>query len=318
MHPALEPLARRVWMALAVVMCLTPVVYTLSYWRTLRLIVEQPDIVPGSRRWSWLPRFGNQAQTAIGQFSVRTLSRSRQHRLILGFYLGIGLAFTCLLLKGSAAVMSNSGREQSMLVWIASSMVIVLATLGTRVAFALPLDLRANWIFRVIGVRGGLETLAASRRALLLLSVAPVWLVTAVVCLGLWPGRQNAGHIVVLGLHGMILADLFLLRFRKIPFTCSYLPGKSRFHMVFLGALGMLVVGRHAAMLERHALQETDSTTVMLALLLGVCICVRGTAMALAKREQQALRFEEEEPPLVMGLGLDGLMPIEPPETTRT
>jgi CubicO group peptidase (beta-lactamase class C family) len=320
MHPALEPLARRAWMALAGVVCLTPVVYTLSYWRTLRQIVEEPDIVPGSRRWGWLPRFGDQAQTAIGQFSVRTLARSRQHRLILGFYLGIGLAFTCLLLKGSANVTGDPVYGESIQLWIASIMVIVLATLGTRVAFALPLDLRANWIFRVIGVRDGLQTLAASRRALLLLSVAPVWLVTAVVCLGLWPGRQNAGHIVVLGLLGMILADLFLLRFRKIPFTCSYLPGKSRFHMVFLGALGVLVVGRNAAMLERQALQETGSMAVMLALLVVAWVYVRRTAMALAKREEQELRFEDEEPPLVMGLGLyrDGAMLIENRETTRT
>ena len=320
MHPALEPLARHAWMALAGVVCLTPVVYTLSYWRTLRQIVEEPDIVPGPRRWGWLPRFGNQAQTAIGQFSVRTLARSRQHRLILGFYLGIGLAFTCLLLKGSANATSSPAYGESIQLWIASIMVIVLATLGTRVAFALPLDLRANWIFRIIGVRGGLKTLAASRRALLLLSVAPVWLLTAIVCLGLWPGRQNAGHIVGLGLLGMILADLWLLRFRKIPFTCSYLPGKSRFHMVFLGALGLLVIGRHAAMLERQALQETGSMTVMLALLVVACVCVRRTAMALAKREEQELRFEDEEPPLVMGLGLyrDGAMLIENRETTRT
>jgi len=216
--------------------------------------------------------------------------------------------------------MSNPRYGESVQLWIASIMVIVLATLGTRVAFTLPLDLRANWIFRVIGVRGGLKTLAASRRALLLLSVAPVWLVTSVVCLGLWPGRQNAGHIMVLALLGMILADLCLLSFRKIPFTCSYLPGKSRFHMAFLGALGLLVVGRDAAMLERHALQETGSMTVMLALLVLAWVCVRRIAMALATREEQELRFEEEAPPEVMGLGLyrDGVMPIETPATTRT
>src|SRR5438094_713336 len=107
MHPALEPLARRAWIGLAVVLCGTPVVYALSYWRMLGRIVEDPDIVPGSRQWGWLPRFGNQAQDAIGQFSVRTLVRSRQHRLILGFYLGIALAFTSLLLKGSANAASN-------------------------------------------------------------------------------------------------------------------------------------------------------------------------------------------------------------------
>jgi len=88
--------------------------------------------------------------------------------------------------------------------------------------------------------------------------------------------------------------------------------------MVFLGAIGVLVVGRNAAMLERQALQETGSMTVMLALLVVAWVCVRGTAMALAKREEQELRFEEEEPPVVMELGLDGLMPIETSETTRT
>ena len=56
----------------------------------------------------------------------------------------------------------------------------------------------------------------------------------------------------------------------------------------------------------------------MLALLVVVWVSVRRAAMALATREEQELRFEEEEPPAVMGLGLDGLMPIETPETTRT
>ena len=312
LHPALEPLAQRAWMGLVGVVSGAAVVYTLSYWRTLRKIVEEPDIVPGALRLRWLPRFGTQPQTAIGQFTVRTLGRSRQHRLILGFYLGIGLAFTSLLLNGSGAGMSNPWREKSMLLWAASVMLIALAAAGARVAFALPLDLRANWIFRVIGVRGGLESLKASRRALLLLSVAPVWLGTAIVCLWLWPSRQSAGHLVVLGLLGLSVADLCLLRFQKIPFTCSYLPGKSRIHMVFLAAVAVLVVGSSGTTLERRALRETGSTALMLAVLLVVWISIRFATVALAKREEQELRFEEEIAPAVQGLGLnrDGLIPI--------
>jgi hypothetical protein len=312
MHPALWPLARRAWMGLAIVAGGSAVVYTLSYWRTLRKIVEEPDIVPGSRRWSWLPRFGSEPQTAIGQFTLRTLARSRQHRLILGFYLGIGLAFTSLLLNGSGEGINNPWREKSMLLWAASIMMMVLAAVGTRVAFALPLDLRANWIFRVTGMRGGLESLAASRRALLLLSVAPVWLATAVVCLGLWPGRQNAAHLVVLGFLGLMVADICLVGFQKIPFTCSYLPGKSRVHMVFLGALGVLLVGSNGTLLERHALREIGSMAVMLVLLAIACVSVRWTAVALARSEDRELLFEEEVHPAVQGLGLhrDGVMPI--------
>ncbi|MGD0302572.1 MAG: hypothetical protein ABSE86_36340 [Bryobacteraceae bacterium] len=314
MHPALGPLARRAWIGLALVVFGAAVVYTLSYWRTLRKIVEEPDIVPGSLRLRWLPRFGSQPQTAIGQFTVRTLGRSRQHRLILGFYLGIGLAFTSLLLNGSGAGVNNPWREKSILLWAASVMMIVLAAVGTRVAFALPLDLRANWIFRVIGVPGGLESRAASRRALLLLSVAPVWLATALVCLTLWPGRQNAAHLVVLGLLGLMLADVCLMRFQKVPFTCSYLPGKSRFHMLFLGALGVLLIGSNGTMLERDALRETGSMAVMLALLAIAFVAVRWTTIALAKSDDRELLFEEEVPPAVQGLGLhrDGVMPIGP------
>jgi CubicO group peptidase (beta-lactamase class C family) len=319
MHPALEPLAMHAWIGLAAVVCVATAAYTLSYWRTLRKIVEEPDIVPGSRRLSWLPRFGDQPETAIGQFTVRTMARGKQHRLILGFYLGIGLAFTSLLLKGSQPAVNDPWRETSVL-WSASLMMLLLAAVGTRAAFALPLDLRANWVFRVIGTRAGLETLDASRRALLLLSVAPVWLVTAVLCLGIWPGRQNIAHLVILGFLGMIAADLCLLRFQKIPFTCSYLPGKSRFHMALLVALGLLLTGPETALLERHALRQTGSMVVILALLALVWMAVRCTTSALAKREKQELRFEEEMPPVVMELGLhrDGEMPIGLPRTTRT
>ena len=247
MHPALEPLARRAWIGLGGVVCVAAVAYTLSYWRTLRKIVEEPDIVPGSARFGWLPRFGSQSQTAIGQFSVRTLARSKQHRLIMGFYLGIGLAFTSLLLKGSSSVVNNPWRETSVLLWAASIMMMVLAAVGTRAAFALPLDLRANWIFRVIGTGLDWRLWPPAGVRCFCSSVAPVWLVTAVACLWLWPGRQNAAHLVVLGLFGMIVADICLLGFRKIPFTCSYLPGKSRVHMAFLVALGVLLMGPDAA-----------------------------------------------------------------------
>ncbi len=314
MHPALEPMAQRAWMGLAIVVCGTAVTYTLSYWRILRKIVEEPDIVPGVIRLRWLPRFGNHAQTAIGQFSMRTLARSKQHRLILGFYLGIGLALVSLLLKGSEAAPNNSGREKSMLLWASSIVMLVLATVGTRVAFAMPLDLRANWIFRVTGIQAGLKTLVASRRSLLLISVAPVWLATAVICLALWPGQQNIGHLLVLGLLGMILVDVCSLRFRKIPFTCSWLPGKSRVDMAVLGAAGLFSAGANAMVLERHALQQTGTRAVMLMLLSVVWVCVRRLAIALARGDGSELVFEEEQPPALQGLGLyrDGALLIAP------
>ena len=323
MHPALAPLARQAWTGLAVAVGGTAVAYTLSYLRTLRRIVEEPDITPGLRRLGRLPRFGNRMQTAIGQFSVSTLARSRQHRMILAFYLGIGFALTIFLLRTPEmksavpdAAVSDPRREANTPLLAASIMMMALAVVGTRVVFALPLELRANWIFRITAVSPGRETLAAGRRSLLLLSVVPVWLGSAVLCLRLWPWRQAAGHLAILGLIGIILADLCLHGFRKIPFACSYLPGKSRVHMVFLGALGLLWGVMLSVKSERQALQDLRSTAWMVALF-GLAACgVRWGTAALARLDVEELRFEEAPSPAVLELGLhrDGVMPVGPPD----
>ena len=99
MHPALAPLARRAWMALAIALGVTASAYLLAYVRTLRQIVEEPDIVPGVRGAGWAPRFGGRLATAVGQFSARTLLRSRQHRMMLAFYLGTAFALMVWFLK---------------------------------------------------------------------------------------------------------------------------------------------------------------------------------------------------------------------------
>ena len=48
LHPLLARLGQRGWIALAVALAGAAVAYALSYTRTLRKIVEEPDITPGS------------------------------------------------------------------------------------------------------------------------------------------------------------------------------------------------------------------------------------------------------------------------------
>jgi hypothetical protein len=309
MHPILAPLARRAWTGLVIVVGGTAVAYTLSYLRTLRRIVEEPDITPGSSWFGWLPPFGNRVQTAIGQFSVRTLVRSRQHRVILAFYLGIGFALTIFLLKAPAMREETSNATADTALLASSIVMMVLAVVGTRVVFALPLDLRANWIFRVTPVAPARECMTASRRALLMLSATPVWIGSAVLCLRLWPWRQATGHLVVLGLLGILLGDLALRGFWKLPFTRSYLPGKSQVHMVFLGAVGLMWGVLLGVKWERQALQDSHSVAAMVALFGVAAVCGR-----LSKSDEEELRFEEEATPAVQELGLhrDGVMPIGP------
>ena len=84
---------------------------------------------------------------------------------------------------------------------------------------------------------------------------------------------ERSGHLAVLGLLGMLLGDLALRGFWKLPFTCSYLPGKSQVHMVFLGAVGLMWGVMLGVKWERQALQEPRSMAAMLVLFGVAAVC---------------------------------------------
>jgi hypothetical protein len=303
-------LAMRAWAGLAIAASATAFVYSLSYFRMLGRIAEEPDIIPRFRRLRWLPRLGGSLETAIGQFSIRTLLRSRKHRLILAFYLGVGLALT-ILFVGLLAGLQHPGVVTANHLWrhpnaemLVSSVVMMLfGVLGIRVGFAMPLDLAANWIFRVTPVGGVTECLQANRRALLALAVAPVWAGSTVIFLWLWPWWPAVGHLAALLLLGIVAAEVTLPSFRKIPFTCSYLPGKSNFHLTFwLCVLAFGLVLDHGAVLELRALSHPASYAIMIAILLVAAGFARRRTGLMT--ESEALEFEDVPPPAVMGLGL--------------
>ena len=155
-HPALTPLAWRAAISLAIAVVGAGVAFLLSYLRTLRKIIEEPDITPGARGGRWLPPFGSPPLTAVAQFSIRTLLRSRQHRLILSFFLGLAFTIVILYVKTPLAqrnLLNTPGtdpwRQANVPLLVSSIVMMWFAVIGTRVVFAMPTELRANWIFRI-------------------------------------------------------------------------------------------------------------------------------------------------------------------------
>jgi hypothetical protein len=101
-----------------------------------------------------------------------------------------------------------------------------------RIVFTIPAELGANWVFQVaedttrLDYLAGVRKLMAVRVALLLTSLFPIY----VVLWGWAPAIQQLVFSLVLSL---MLIEVLLINFRKIPFACSYQPGKS--NMTVLG-----------------------------------------------------------------------------------
>jgi hypothetical protein len=137
-----------------------------------------------------------------------------------------------------------------------------------------------------------------------MLSVVPVWLASAVLCFSVWPWRPAAVHVAAIGLFGIILADVSMESFRKIPFTCSYLPGKSQVHVVILGALCLLYFSLFAVKYEREVLANPGGRAVLLLVLSVVAVGARWRSRWLAKSEAAWARFEDSPADEILVLGL--------------
>ena len=317
--PALAPLAHRAWVGLGVAVLGAAIAYSLSYFRTLRRIAEQPDIAPAMARWRWLPAFGDARQTALVQFSVRTLLRSAQHRVILAFYWGIGFAIAIISLKTPrgqqlAEVPEGGAWQESSVPLLASSIVMMgFAVLAARLAFAMPRDLAANWIFRIVPVPGGPSYVAARRRALLAVSAFPVWTVSAVVLFSIWPWRPALGHLIALALLGLMLVEIALAGTQKIPFTCSYLPGRSHLHIaVYVTGVLILPLVFMVGVFERDALQDPIRVAAILGVVVVGLISLRWRTARLGHTASAQPEFEDDPAASVLTLGVwDSRFPLD-------
>ena len=311
--PETARLAYRAWMGLAVAAVITAAAYALCYVHTLRKVVEEPGIIPGARHFDWSPRFGTAMRTAIVQFSIRALTRCRHHRVILAFYVGIGFALSILLSRSRPAGHSHaSPAPANFLPIISGIMILVFWVVGTRVLFTLPLDLRANWVFRITPVQGGPVAVSAARISLNLLASLPVLAGSAAWFFSNWPWRMAAAHLVVFGLMAALLVELCLYKFRKIPFTCSWLPGKSNILFAFGGfSLLLLMLLIKGASFELYALSRPREYITITGILFVAAAVTRWHGARRDSGDEPIVQFEEEEPPSLQGLGLfrDGVLP---------
>jgi hypothetical protein len=223
-------LAQLAWCSLGMAVLGAAASLLLCYTRTMRKTVEEPDLVPGARESRWSLRLGSRLQTAILLFCLRSLTRSRQHRVVFSFYLGAGFAIALLFVRDDIGF---AQRPLSLGFLVATYVMMSFAVIGLRSTFTLPVSLAANWVLRTTQLNPAAKYLVATRRSLLLFAVAPVWLGTAICSFAFTPFAHSVAHLGLLGLFGSILTDFNLLGFAKIPLTCSYLPGKSNVQLSF-------------------------------------------------------------------------------------
>jgi hypothetical protein len=238
--------------------------YTVSFRRSFIRIPETADAGPLPRvqlKSSPLAILHNAtlrspSQEACYDFIVRTLLRSDAHLQIVMAFAGLGLvaaAASLSSLKSPHFILAGPAPSVEFLSvpFILSYCIIA----GVRLAFEIPTDLRANWIFRLSLSPDNHQARPIARRVLHAATLP--WLIPFVfaVTLIFFGWIVALLHAAFLTLANVAVIEILLVKYRKIPFTCSYPRFESHSGVILVAyLLGFFLIANYIPALEHWSL----------------------------------------------------------------
>ncbi|HMJ12680.1 MAG TPA: hypothetical protein VK524_14760 [Polyangiaceae bacterium] len=282
---------------------LRPLAIAPSWSRRDRPIAAMPAAPDGLAQAGQLPAF-----RAVYRFMTATLGRSQLHQgVLLGLSAcGVGLVMNRLV---GAGIIGRVGSGEppspslvSVAMWTPFALMFVCGV-GVRAALALPMEHRANWIFRLTeDIKTRCEQMRAVNRVVALYVIG-VPVAAAAPLLWTTMGSTAVIAATIVTLVGFVFVHVVLLDWRRIPFTCSYLPGKRLVaHTLVFGFAAFVVFTTAGVVLIRVAtVNGTQALLIAATLSLAAWLLRR---RRLSAWRETPLMFEDELPDQPLQLGL--------------
>lgn len=284
-NPFFAAMARTALLALGISLAVAILSYTLSFRRSFVRIPETAEAGPLPRsQFHFLPVklfdrvfLRDPQQRACFHFITRTLLRSEAHLQIASAFVAIGLvvsaqAFASVFRASTEASLRSPSEDLLSIPYILSFCSIV----GIRLAFEIPSDLRGNWVFALWIDPGTLQTRSIARKVLLTFSLVPVVPICFISSWILWGLGAALLHTAVFAICTVTMVELLLLRFRKIPFTCTYPPFQSHSALIFVAYLfSFLIFTSYLPELELWSLVDPWRASLFIPLVAIILLSIR-------------------------------------------
>jgi hypothetical protein len=264
-NPAMVELARLSLPGLLGVIAVAFAAYAIGYRRHFVRIAETEEGAGGTHspgNWSlgFLERLllRTPFQKAGFHFVRRTLLRSETHRLVLTGVGGLALVLASQALMN--AFQGTAAWRQAALTADALSIpfiVTFLLIIGLRIVFEIPVEVRANWIFQLMLDADRQECEPLARRVIFIAVLSWVTAFTFAAYVYVEGIVVAMLHTLLVVMWAVLLTNLLLIRFRKLPFTCSMPVFKQHSIVILLAfCFGYLIYAVSIPEFESSALLE--------------------------------------------------------------
>ena len=175
----------------------------------------------------------NPIQRAVFHFVGKTLRFSMVHKMRLAIFIALGVSLELILLISKAQDINSISLPNSTILTVPMILTVFLL-IGMRSVVNIPKSLEANWIFRITEEHSLNHYVSGLRKGIMFYILFPLFFLVFMFFSFLFGWGIGFLH----SLYGVVLGGLFIevlfLRFHKIPFACSYLPGKAKVHLFWL------------------------------------------------------------------------------------
>jgi hypothetical protein len=313
-QPVFAALADRAWQSLGIAALVATVAFAAGYRRHLRRLletVETTGAAPG-RLAGRLTALAHRvlvrtpSERAAFHFVWQTTLRSRRHRGLLAAWAGGGFALVFHGIAGAIGVRADSAWWQSQHgPLLAVPLVLSFFLLcGLRYVFTMPAELPANWLFQAAGRPEINEYIGGVRKAVVLIGIVPLCGLLLPVYALLWGWKAGCVHIAFGFTIALLLMEALLAGFAKLPFTCSYVPGKA--NMKSLWALYVFAFVVYVSLFSGAELLILEEPRRLVWLFVFAAICKAGFWFYRRRipAEELAIVFDERPAPAVQTLDL--------------
>jgi hypothetical protein len=301
-NPVFAALTRTALFALGLTLVMAFLAYALSFRRSFVRIPEGADAGPLPRshfrffRINFFDRtiLRDAPQRACFHFITRTLFRSETHLQIASAFFAMGLVVGAQALAsafhGNAAAALRIPSEELLSIPFILAFCIVA---GIRLSLEIPSDLRANWVFALWIDADTLQARAIARKVLLSFSLIPLVPLCFVSSWLLWDFGAALLHTAIFAACTFAFVELLLVRFRKIPFTCTYPPFQSHSALILAAYLfGFVFFTSYLPELDLWSLADPWRAVVFLPLIAVVLAFIHFYRKQMLDMDKQLI-FEE-------------------------
>jgi len=236
------------------------------------------------------------AVRACYRFALRTLFRSGTHVQLMLAVIALGAITVAKLVLDfyAAHTLSEKTSAYDSLLCL-PFLVGFLILCGLRLAFEIPVDIRANWTLKFWLDPAKQQARSIARAVMYSLCLSWLIPITVVYSVRLWGWIDGLLHTLFFGVCALLLIEVLIVKYRKIPFTCVFPSYKSHSPLVLaLYLLGFIFFGTYIPHLESEALTSRWDMLWFLPVLSGIYLGLKTYRRQMLDMDK-SLIFEESD-----------------------